>query len=152
MGLFYSNNEHYDEKFDIPFKYERRMVTLSSGLGKTYAVPGIIRNLPSYDDTLPPYSVFAYNLTEDDYVTIDIFDYNMDHVINIFEVKFGTRWQYRKAGKHKTSGRSTVSMYDRWDGTLNNNNGRPVSPGVYFFRIMTKKGKRAFGKIIAARN
>ena len=136
IGLLYSNNEHYDEVNEITFKYASRKVPLASNLGKTYAVPGIINN--NY-----PEAYFAYNLSKDDDVTIDIFDYNMDHVVRIIDNA------PRLAGKHRTSGRSTVRMYDRWDGTVN---GRPVPPGVYFYRIKTEKGKRAFGKVIVARN
>ncbi len=136
FGLFYSTSEHYDEINNINFKNASRKVPLASGLEKTYAVPGIINNEH-------PEAYFAYNLAKDDDVTIDIFDYNMDHVVKVVDNAS------RKAGKHRTSGRSTVLMYDRWDGTVN---GRPVPPGVYFYRIKTKKGKRAFGKIIVAKN
>lgn len=136
FGLFYSSNEHYDEINAINFNNASRKVPLASNLGKTYAVPGIINNQH-------PEAYFAYNLTKDDNVTIDIFDYNMDHIVNVVDNAS------RKAGKHRTSGRSTVLMYDRWDGTVN---GKPVPPGVYFYRIKTKKGKRSFGKIIVAKN
>lgn len=136
IGLLYSTNEHFDEINNVPFQYVSRKIPLASDLGKTYAVPGIINN--NY-----PEAYFAYNLSKDDDVTIDIFDYNMDHVVRIIDNA------PRLAGKHRTSGRSTVRTYDRWDGTIN---GRPVPPGVYFYRIKTEKGKRAFGKVIVARN
>jgi hypothetical protein len=136
FGLFYSSNEHYDEINAIHFKNASRKVPLTSDLEKTYAVPGIINNEH-------PEAYFAYNLAKDDDVTIDIFDYNMDHVVKVIDNAS------RKAGKHRTSGRSTVLMYDRWDGTVN---GKPVPPGVYFYRIKTKKGKRSFGKVIVAKN
>ena len=136
IGLLYSTNEHFDEINKIPFKFVSRKIPLASDLGKTYAVPGIINNNH-------PEAYFAYTLSKDDDVSIDIFDYNMDHVLRIIDNA------PRLAGKHRTSGRSTERMYDRWDGTVK---GRVVPPGVYFYRIKTKKGKRAFGKVIVARN
>lgn len=139
QGLYYSINEHNDEELNVPFKYEGRSVPISSGLKETYAVPGIINN---YN----PFTTFAYNLSEDDNVTIDIFDYNMDHVVRIIDD------EPRNAGINRTSGRSTVPSQDTWDGTVNNSGGRIVAPGVYFFRVKTKEGKRAFGKVIVAKN
>jgi hypothetical protein len=136
VGLLYSKNEHYDELHTIPFNYESRKVNLSSDLAKTYAIPGIINNYH-------PEAIFAYNLAKDDKVTIDIFDYNNDFVVRIIDNA------PRLAGKHRTSGRSTVPMYDTWDGTAH---GKVVPPGVYFYRIKTKNGKKAFGKIIVAKN
>jgi hypothetical protein len=139
QGLYYSTDEHDDEKNDIAFKYEARSTPISPGLEQTYAVPGIINN---YN----PYTTFAYNLSKNDKVTIDIFDFNMDHVVRIIDAA------PRKAGKQKTSGRSTVPSEDLWDGTVNNNGGRIVAPGIYFYRIKTKEGTRSFGKVIVAKN
>jgi hypothetical protein len=139
IGLFYSNDEHYDETHAIPFHLVRRNVSLKSGLGKTYAFPGILNNNH-------PSTTFAYTLARDDRVTIDIFDYNMDPVVRIVENA------PRQAGSKRTNGRSTQPQYDRWDGTINNNNGAAVAPGVYYYRIKTGKGNRAFGTIIVARN
>ena len=136
QGLFYSTNEHYDERNSIPFKYVGRSVPLKSDLKQIYAIPGIIND--TYRE-----AVFAYNLLKDDLVTIDIFDYNMDHVVRIIEN------EQRQAGTHRISGRSTISSVDRWNGLKN---GRAVAPGVYYFRIKPKKGKANFGKIIVARN
>lgn len=136
QGLFYSTNEHFDEQNNNPFNYVGRSVPLKSGLEEIYAIPGIIND--TYRN-----AVFAYNLSEDDHVTIDIFDYNMDQVVRIIEN------QFRQAGKHKVSGRSTIPSIDLWDGLKS---GRAVSPGVYYFRIKPKKGNAKFGKIIVARN
>ncbi|MGD9200346.1 MAG: hypothetical protein PVI26_02185 [Chitinispirillia bacterium] len=136
QGLFYSTNEHYDERNNIPFKYIGRSVPLKSGLKQIYAVPGII------NDTHRE-AVFAYNLSKEDRVTIDIFDYNMDHVIRIIDNEL------RQSGQNRISGRSTIPSVDRWDGLKN---GRAVAPGVYYFRIKPKKGNAKFGKIIVARN
>ncbi len=144
IGLFYSNNEHADERASKPFSYEGRKIVMAGNLEKTYAVPGIINSNPYYTNTHE--TVFAYNLSKDDYVTIDIFDYNMDFVIRIID----NAW--RQAGKNRTSGRSTEPDYDRWDGTVDNRNGKVVPPGVYFYRIKTRKGKRAFGRLIVAKH
>jgi hypothetical protein len=135
--LFYSIKELSDEVNKVSFRYSGRYPGLSAGLKKTYARPGIINN--NF-----PRTEFVYNLDEDDFVTIDIFDYNMDHVVRIINSVF------RKAGKHQATGRSTVPSVDRWDGTANNNHGRIVAPGLYYYKISTKKGKHAFGKIIVA--
>ncbi len=138
-GLLFSNNEHAAEEQNTPFSYEYRNVPLAADLEKTYAIPGIINNYH-------PETVFAYNLKKPDEVTIDIFDYNMDHVVRIVDKAS------REAGKDRTSGRSTVPKYDRWNGTVDNGNGRPVPPGVYFYRIKTENGRRSFGKVIVAKN
>jgi hypothetical protein len=68
----------------------------------------------------------------------------MDHVVRIINNA------QRKAGIHVATGRSTVPAEDTWDGTENNKGGRMVAPGVYYYKISTKKGTRAFGKIIVA--
>lgn len=138
-GVYYSLDEHADEANAVPFTYESRKVPVASNLDRVYAVPSIINDL-CYE------CVFVYNLATDDHVTIDIYDYNMDHVVRIIDGEF------RKAGKNRKDGRSTVPIRDRWDGTMDNRNGRPVAAGVYYFRIRAEEGMRAFGKIIVAGN
>lgn len=137
IGLFYSLSEHSDEVNKRAFKYAGRYPPVSAGLKRTYAKPGII-------NTYYPKTEFVYNLAQDDDVTIDIFDFNMDHVVRIINDA------RRKAGIHVATGRSTVPAEDTWDGTINNKGGRMVAPGVYYYKISTKKGTRAFGKIIVA--
>lgn len=141
-GLFYSLDEHGDEAGRTPFLRAFREKSLKAGLDEVYAYPSIL------NDYTAERSVFAYNLDENDYVTIDIYDFNMDRVCRVVDS------QYRYAGKNRTdgSGRSTDETKDCWDGTFNNHGGKPVAPGVYYFRIKTKKGTRAFGKIIVAKS
>lgn len=143
-GLFYSNNERADNINGTPFTLVRRFVPIESELKKTYAYPGILLAGTEGKDS---YATFAYNLAEDDDVTIDIFDYNMDHVIRIVDKA------PRKAGKNTPQGRSTNLKEDRWNGTFKNRSGsKTVAPGVYYFRIKTEKGNRSFGKIIVAKS
>lgn len=142
IGLFYSNNELCSIEHDTAqFRYAGRSVPLSNKLKKVYAYPSIITN--HYMDKHPIPAVFAYNLEKDDHVTIEIFDYNMDYVTTIINSEF------RYAGKHNSSGRSTNPDRDQWNGNVL---GKPAVPGVYYFRIKTKEGERAFGKVIVARN
>jgi hypothetical protein len=53
----------------------------------------------------------------------------------------------RKAGTKRASRRSSEPA-DMWDGR--NESGRIVAPGVYYYKITTDKGERAFGKVIVA--
>jgi hypothetical protein len=144
QGLYYSSEGLYDPEVKEPFVVARRSNRLESDLRETYAYPSIITMNDSWDR--PVEAVFAYNLGEDDHVTIDVFDWNMDHVVRIVDDAL------RRAGSKRTRGRSTVEKEDRWDGTFDNRGSKPVAPGVYYYRITTRKGKRAFGKIIVARN
>jgi flagellar hook assembly protein FlgD len=68
----------------------------------------------------------------------------MDHVKTVISGKF------RKAGSNGGPfGRSTVETEDFWDGK--NENGKIVAPGVYYYKISTDSGERAFGKLVVAK-
>ena len=122
----------------------RKDITAARGLKNrnVYAFPGILND--SYRNQQ---AVFAYNLEKDDYVTIDIYDWNMDHVTRVLDDKF----RFAGATRPDGSGISTVRSEDWWDGTRNNRGGAVVAPGVYYFRIMTRSGERAFGKVVVAK-
>ncbi|MBN1980247.1 MAG: hypothetical protein JW795_01865 [Chitinivibrionales bacterium] len=141
-GLYYSTNEDSCEALDLAFKREYRTVALAANLKKTYAYPSIINGSTRKKSE----AIFAYNLEKDDYVTIDVYDFNMDHVVRIIDKAL------RKAGVSNTSGRSTNPLEDRWNATVDNRTGRTVMPGVYYYKISTQSGSRAFGKIIVAKN
>ena len=135
-GVLYSP----DEKKETPFEYFYKPVPLKHGLKQVYAEPGILS--ASGGDR---FCTFEYSLEKDDNVTIDIFNYNLDFVCRIVENALRPS---AKGNEH-----STVKGIDRWDGTVNNRGGRPVSPGVYYFKITTQKTKLStFGKVIVARN
>lgn len=120
----------------------KRAPTLASGLEKTYARPGILKS--GIDDSKSSRAVFVYNLSKDAKVTLRVYDYNMDHVKTVISGKL------RKAGKNGGPlGRSTVEAEDFWDGR--NENGKMVAPGVYYYKITTDSGERAFGKLIIAK-
>jgi len=137
-GVFVSRDEipgKTSDGFTI-IKHARR---LKSGLKESYALPGIL----AHDTKNAKGIVFVYNLSKDADVTIRVYDYNMDLVTTIIEK------QPRIAGSRTTFGRSTDERVDTWDGT--NRLGRPVAPGVYYYKITTSTGERTFGKIIVAR-
>ncbi len=138
QGLFYSTDERRDEREKNEFRYLFRAVSIASGLNQVYSYPSIINDITQK-------AFFAYNLTENARVTIDIYDYNMDHVIRIIDKS------PRRAGSNLPRGRSTEEGADYWDGTFNNNGGKTVAPGPYYFKISTDKGQRAFGKVIVAK-
>ncbi len=127
-GIWFSTNENTDCKAGKHFHHITHKVNVGSDLSNVFAQPSIL-NLEY------PSCKFVYNLGSDADVTIDIFDYNMDHVTRI------TNKSHRQAGDH--------SGDDVWDGTVG---GRTVSPGVYYFVVSTNHGKRGFGKIIVAKN
>jgi hypothetical protein len=116
------------------FKLSR---AIKSGLAETYAVPGIITDDPRWS----PVTTFAYKLSRDGNVTIRIYDFNMQYVKSVVENA------PRKAAA--PLGRSTDSRFDVWDGT--NASGRPVAPGVYYYKITASTGERSFGKIVVAK-
>lgn len=140
-GLFYSLDEYNDAIENISFRYIKRNVQLKRGLGETYSYPSIITG--NADDGKDK-AYFAYNLSKKAKVTIDIYDFNMDHVVRIIDEEI------RGAGKDNPSGRSTDEEKDWWDGSVSNNGGNFVPPGVYYYRIKSDEGERAFGKVIVS--
>jgi hypothetical protein len=123
-------------------KLVKRAPSVSAGLKKTYARPGILKS--GIYDAKSSRAVFVYNLSKDAKVTIRVYDYNMDHVKTVIDGKF------RKAGNNGgPMGRSTVESEDFWDGK--NEGGKMVAPGIYYYKISTDKGERAFGKMIVAK-
>lgn len=139
-GLFFSPLERPLLKGNdtSSFILIKRAPSVSSGLKNTYARPGILR---SYDGSCK----FIYNISAPKaLVTIRVYDYNMELVKTIIENK--ERLSGTNGGPR---GRSTVESEDFWDGT--NRSGKPVTPGVYYYKITTSTGERAFGKIIIAR-
>lgn len=132
-GLFYSENGGNS------FEFFPKENALKSGLKEVYAEPGIIT--PKENEN---FCTFEYSITEEDRVTIDIFNYNLDFVCRI--VENGLR-PAATADK-----RSTDRQFDRWDGTINNRGGRTATAGVYYFKITTQKtNKTAFGKVVVAK-
>lgn len=130
-GLFYSANDGNS------FEFINKSVPLKSSLKEIYAEPGIIT-------TQDNICTFEYSLAEEDRVTIDIFNYNLDFVCRIIENEIRPA---STDNKH-----STNRQQDKWDGTVNNSGGRVVPAGVYYFKITTQKGKKsATGKMVVAK-
>lgn len=140
-GLFFFGNE-IPGKSDGDFTLVKRAPKVKDGLMQTYARPGILNSADmNGNDTK---CVFVYNLSKDASVTIRIYDFNMDLVKTIIN------GESRKAGNNGgPMGRSTVEGRDFWDGK--NVSGRTVAPGVYYYKITTNNGERAFGKIVVAK-
>jgi hypothetical protein len=137
-GLFVSWEETAgDSGVGGEFTLVRRDRVIQNGLAETYALPGIITDDPRWS----PKTFFVYKLTRDADVTIRIYDYNMHYVRSVVENA------PRKAVT--PFGRSTDSRYDVWDGTAAS--GRPVAPGVYYYKITTSRGERSFGKVVVAK-
>jgi hypothetical protein len=137
-GFFVSWDETAgDSGVSGSFRLIRRDRVIKNGLAETYALPGIITDDPRWS----PKAVIVYKLTRDANVTIRIYDYNMQYVKSIVENA------PRKAAA--PLGRSTDSRSDVWDGTTAS--GRPVAPGVYYFKITASTGERSFGKVVVAK-
>ena len=140
-GLFLSEDE-VPGKSSQDFMLVKRAPKVQAGLRQTYARPGIL--ISDSWGTQESRSVFIYNLQKDARVTIKVYDFNMDLVKTIVDGK------PRKAGKNGgPRGRSTVENEDHWDGR--NLNGKMVAPGVYYYKITTDTGERAFGKLVVAK-
>ena len=139
-GLFFSPDEQPGAPGNdtSSFILIKRAPRIATGLKKTYARPGILG--PSVHSCK-----FIYNITADSaQVTIRIYDYNNDLVKTVIENEI------RSSGNNAGPlGRSTVESRDSWDGT--DSRKRPVAPGVYYYKITTSSGERAFGKIVVAR-
>jgi hypothetical protein len=137
-GLFISWNEQVGDtgSFGVPVK---RFREIKGGLEETYALPGILTNDPRWPQAAR--TTFVYKLGGIAKVTIRIYDYNMQFVKTVTDNK------ERPAAT--PLGRSTDGKNDVWDGT--NAFGRPVAPGVYYYKITTNKGERSFGKIVVAK-
>jgi hypothetical protein len=141
-GLFVSWNEVLgDSAVTGDFKLIRRSNVIKSGLAETYAVPGIITDDPDSRHADWTQATFVYKLSRDANVTIRIYDFNMHYVKSVIENA------PRKAAA--PLGRSTDSRCDVWDGTTAS--GRPVAPGVYYYKITASTGERSFGKIVVAK-
>jgi len=137
-GLFVSWDETVgDSAVRGDFTLIRRARVIKNGLAETYALPGIITDDPRWSPT----ATFVYKLARDANVTIRVYDYNMQYVKSVIE----------NASRRAAAplGRSTDSRFDVWDGT--NASGRPVAPGVYYFKISASTGERSFGKIVVAK-
>jgi hypothetical protein len=137
-GFFVSWDESIgDTAVTGVFALIKRARVIKNGLAETYALPGIITDDPRWSPT----TVFVYKLARDAGITIRIYDYNMQYVKSIVENA------PRKAAA--ALGRSTDSRSDVWDGTAAS--GRPVAPGVYYYKITATTGERSFGKIVVAK-
>jgi len=135
-GVIYSKDEVNGIRDETLFEYFSKEVKIKEGLKQVYAEPGIINYMHNT-------CTFEYSLLQDDRVTIDILNYNLDFVCRIVY----NAQRFRAVG----SAHSTDRAVDKWDGTVNNNGGKSVPPGVYYFKITTEKGQRAVGKVVMAR-
>jgi hypothetical protein len=133
-GFFFAHHVNPAVLSTTRFHFDKRSPKVKPDLAESYAYPGIL----SGDSTT---ARFAYNLGADAHVTIRIYDYNMDLVRTVMD---GVQ---RRAGASRASQRSSEPT-DSWDGR--NESGRVVAPGVYYYKITTDKGGRAFGKIVVA--
>jgi hypothetical protein len=130
-GLFYSTNN------GSTFEFFPKDVEIVSDLREVYAEPGIMTGNDNF-------CTFEYSIGQNDNITIDIFNYNLDFVCRIIENK--------PRVKATDDRHSTVRSEDRWDGTINNRGEKMVSPGVYYFKITAQKSKKsAVGKIVVAK-
>jgi hypothetical protein len=136
-GLFVSWNERIADT--ATFSLFSRARAIRGGLEETYALPGIMTD--DYRWPQAAKTTFVYKLGSDANVTIRIYDYNMQLVKTVVE----------NAPRRAATplGRSTDSRSDVWDGK--NAFGKHVAPGVYYYKITTSKGERAFGKIVVAK-
>lgn len=136
-GLYSSYNERPGVTSDT-FRLDRHAKEIKSGLGETYALPGILSD--SYLMSGTSKTTFIYRLSRNARVTIKIYDYNMQHVKTVID---------NESRNAMPTGRSTDVNRDTWDATTFS--GRPVAPGIYYYKITTSTGERAFGKIVVAK-
>lgn len=137
-GLYSSYNENPGVTADT-FRLDRHAKEIKSGLGETYALPGILSDSYLMNGSAAT-TMFIYRLSHDARVTIKIYDYNMQHVKTVID---------NEPRKAMPTGRSTDQLRDVWDATTFS--GRPVAPGIYYYKITTSTGERAFGKIVVAK-
>lgn len=138
-GLYYSREERPGVADTTPFRFTRRTIDVKGDLAQVYARPGILNNREASGRT-----EFVYSLAKPARVTIEIFDWNMDHVKTVVK-NDGPR---KAGGSGSSAAPSTDPNRDWWDGT--NAAGRTVAPGVYYFKLTTDEGGRAYGKIVVA--
>ena len=143
-GGNYSSDGLYSSYGEVPgktladFRLDRHAKDIKNGLGETYALPGILSD--NYRLAGTSQTTFIYRLSRDAQVTIKIYDFTMQHVKTIVN---------NEPRKAMSTGRSTDPAHDVWDGTTTF--GKPVAPGLYYFKITASTGERAFGKIIVAK-
>ncbi|KMQ50810.1 hypothetical protein CHISP_2333 [Chitinispirillum alkaliphilum] len=135
-GIYIADNVDPANSSDLNFRLVQHFRKIKAQ--ESYALPGIIRssNHGRYDR-----AVFVYRLSRDANVDINVYDYNMNLVKSVVS---GAR-----RDSQTSTGRSTDPSADWWDGT--DRSGRPVAPGIYYFKITSTGGDRFFGKIIVAK-
>lgn len=135
QGLFLSRHEDPSLQSQDNLLLIQRSLEVDGGVDHIRAYPSLL------NESTPDRRVsFAYRLTRDASVTIQVFDWNMDLTRTV--VRDAPR---RTAGKGQLSNLVTE---DYWDGT--SQTGRVVAPGLYYYKITTSTGGRAFGKIVVA--
>ncbi|MEW5924223.1 MAG: hypothetical protein AB1746_09565, partial [Candidatus Zixiibacteriota bacterium] len=76
------------------------------------------------------YLYFHYPVKQEGFVTIEIFDFNMDLVATAIENEFRT---------------PDIYFTDRWDGRLDS--GAPIAIGIYYFKVSISSGETYWGKL-----
>lgn len=133
-GLFYARDEHPPASSTAPFEFINRPLVVDGGVDNVRAYPTILNGKAPNGRVK-----FAYRLTKKARVTIRVYDWNMDLVKTVVD-------DDREAAEEGQT--SAEAGEDYWDGR--NEAGHIVAPGVYYYRITTDQGGRAFGKIIVA--
>ena len=133
LGLFYSPVERDGELSTEPLLFTNRSLDLDAGVDHVRAVPTLLTDEATG-------VTFKYRLSKPAAVTIQVFDWNMDLVRTV--VRDADRPAAPKGQVSTREGR------DKWDGR--NEAERTVAPGVYYYKVTTSTGGRAFGKIVVA--
>ncbi len=76
------------------------------------------------------YLYFHYPVKKEGYVTIKVFDFNMDLVATAIDNQYRT---------------PDIYFTDRWDGRLEA--GGPVAVGIYYFKVSVSSGETYWGKL-----
>lgn len=98
---------------------------VDAGGARTYAAPNPFAPSRGQRCTV------VYSLAEQDRVSVDIFDFSSRKVRTLVD------GEPRPGGRHHR---------ESWDGR--DDDGDPVANGVYFFRVETGAGSRAFGNVV----
>lgn len=95
-----------------------------------------VRLIPSVMTTRGQKIQVAYQLNQDGKISIDVFNFNMEHVVNI----------QHEAWRNADPVRSSHPREDFWDGL--DASGRGVSAGPYYVRVKDQKGRKSWAKLL----
>lgn len=111
------------------WEYIYNQTQVRGGLQEVRIIPSVLTDV---GETVQ----IAYRLSQDSYVDIEVFNYNMERVKIVQE----------RVWRQADPIRSSDPREDVWDGT--NDQGQSVSPGPYYIQVKDQRGRKSWSKVL----